>query len=422
MKKSSLIAASLFAVGKLLYGQNLAIPEPTPIYQTADGILATNYVNQLPRDKDTDINSLISGGNVTSLTFLDPISVLKGKLNYLKNDPRAKDFYSSKGDSKTSTTSDEARLRLIKTYEGLLAKVSSEKRTPEYYRSLENLSKSLSVSNHIITTKELEGILGDFTYAIDKQGKKSNGEIYDVPMLVTFPVAGSKPTIESITPPKKKNFTEPKQTESLSLPKIKEPKKTSTLKYAEKGPALIIGGNIDAPLEYDFQIGAKWDNLALIGYLGTRPDTTLINSQSNLSGNIYFMENEQLTDFVSFGGSVVGYIPVTDHFSLSLGASLGETSYTRKDLAAIADLTNPNNPSYINSTNSSYTQKEWSAGVEVGPNLIIGSGPNGLGINPYVEYRRIWEGNLSNILNDSNQMIGAGVRLIWYIDKPKSGK
>src|SRR5271157_5994101 len=128
MKKSSLIAASLFVVGKLLYGQSLAIPEPTPIYQTADGILATNYINQLQRDKDIDVNSLISGENVTSLTFIDPITVLKGKLNYLKNDPRAKDFYNSKGDSKTNTTSDEARLRLIRTYEGLLTKISSEKR------------------------------------------------------------------------------------------------------------------------------------------------------------------------------------------------------------------------------------------------------------------------------------------------------
>lgn len=190
MKKSSWIRTAavglgLAAVG-MLYGQSSKAPEPS-LYKTQDGILDTNYFNRLPRDTDTDVNSLLEGGNVTSLTALDPISVLKGKLNYLKKDLRPKNFYNSEENPKTYTAAEEARFRLINIYEQLLTKVSSEKRTPEYYKSLEKLAKSISVSDPILTTKELEGILGGLTYVLDKQGKKSNGQGYDVPMLVYFP-------------------------------------------------------------------------------------------------------------------------------------------------------------------------------------------------------------------------------------------
>ncbi len=194
MKKSSLIRTTAaiigLAVGGLLYGQSSNAQDPA-LYKTADGILDTNYFNLLPRDKDTDVNSLIEGGNVTSLTVLDPIPVLKGKLNYLKKDLRPKNFYNSEKNAVTYTAAEEARFRLINIYEQLLTKVSSEKRTPEYYKSLEKLAKSISVSDHVLTVKELEGILGGFTYVLDKQGKKSNGQGYDVPMLVYFPVSES---------------------------------------------------------------------------------------------------------------------------------------------------------------------------------------------------------------------------------------
>lgn len=209
MKKTSLIrttAALLgMAVGGMLYGQSVDAPKTPSFYATGDSIFNVEYIKPLPRDKDTDIYSLISGGHVTDLTVLDPITVLTGKLNYLKNDQRAKDFYNSNKNPATHTVAEESRLKEIAICEQLLAQVSSEKRTPEYYKSLENLSRDVTMANHVLTAKEMEGIAGGFTYAFDMKGysiymngNKIYTENYDVPMLVTFPVAESKPTVQEV--------------------------------------------------------------------------------------------------------------------------------------------------------------------------------------------------------------------------------
>ncbi len=210
MKKSSWFRGAAvalgLAVGGMLYGQS-ANPQTyevkTPQYRTIDGILAqdiNSYINRLPRDENIEFNL---GPNVKYFSAIDPILVIKEKINYLKNDPRAKAFYASQSDpwylsipgassilgkKKTNTKPDEARLRDIRTYEQLLSVVSKEPRTAEYYKSLKQLSKSLGAKDNVLTIKELEGILGGVTYAFDWKGKDNNGKDYDVPLLGTFPL------------------------------------------------------------------------------------------------------------------------------------------------------------------------------------------------------------------------------------------
>lgn len=148
-------------------------PEFNPNYWTADGILVTPSIVSLSRDKDINIDFLISGGNVTKIDAMDPIDLINGKLNFL-NSKRAKAFYSQ-----------EDRQRIIGLYTGLLSRVKNEKRTSEYYKSLENLSKEINVNQRTITKEELE-TLAEGIYAIDKQGTDSKVGAYDAPMLVYF--------------------------------------------------------------------------------------------------------------------------------------------------------------------------------------------------------------------------------------------
>lgn len=203
---------------------------PSELYKTWDGIFVSSPINPLPRDKDVDVDSYISGGNVTSFTVYDSIPFLKGKINgFLKESKRAKNFYNSKEDKATQTKEDENRLREINMCEELLTKVSKEKRTPEYYKSLEKLAKALSVKDHVITTKELEGVLGGVTYVIDKKGIDPIKGVYDAPMLVYFqqesaptqvvPIPVPIPTPEASLPQR-----QPKENLPLTEPQVPKEK------------------------------------------------------------------------------------------------------------------------------------------------------------------------------------------------------
>ena len=271
-----------------------------------------------------------------------------------------------------------------------------------------------AVKDGIITPKEMKGLEQNVTYGIGERGKN-----FDAPMLVYFPSLEPKPDIESIVAPKKIIYDEAKQ--PLPLPKIPKDHGKSPRLTTEDGPALIFGAETGIPFQYGATIGGKWNNLALTLTLDRIPDENIININKSLGGNISYIASEDYTNITSITGAVTGYIPITKSLSLSVGPSFGAKMYTRKDTAAIADVTDPSNPVYINQGNgpitSSYLQEQWVLGGNVGMNLRVGP----FGINPYVGYRRVYGEGLTDLLNGSDEFVG-GANLIFYLGKRKSEK
>jgi hypothetical protein len=145
-------------------------------YWTADGILTTPSIVELSRDRNYNIDELISGGNVTSITSPDPLNFLNGKLNFLINSERAREFYT-----------EEARQRMIRTYQDLLNKVGSINANERgQARELSRESLERAVQDGFLTKTEFETILSG-VYVIDKKGWDPIVGNYDAPMLVYLP-------------------------------------------------------------------------------------------------------------------------------------------------------------------------------------------------------------------------------------------
>jgi hypothetical protein len=140
--------------------------------RTGDLIFDTDYRPDLDRARTTDMNTLIRGGNVTSIYAMDAIEALKSRINYLNTNPEANKYFTK-----------DAKDLLIGRYNILINEISKESRSPNYKFCLDRLSNA--VSDGIITPEELMGV-EDGTYCFVKEGT-DNGKGYAVFALMNLP-------------------------------------------------------------------------------------------------------------------------------------------------------------------------------------------------------------------------------------------
>ena len=174
MKNSSrirTIAALLgMAAAGLLYGQSSKAPD----YRTNDGIFATPKTVTFSRDKDIYLRQYLGDGKDASFYALDPLVILKGKINYLEEN----------GAEVRKQYTPAARQREIAYCKTLLIEISKEKRDEKYFQDLKRLENA--VSDGTITTDEMKGLESNVTFGIGERSK-----IFDAPMLTHFTEAQS---------------------------------------------------------------------------------------------------------------------------------------------------------------------------------------------------------------------------------------
>lgn len=147
--------------------------------RTGDFMLVSQYMHELPRETKTSIESLLRGGNVTSIYAIDPIVGLNSRIKFL-NSKRAKEFYS-----------EEERQLLIGRYQKFMSEIFKEKRSSDYGKSLAKLTTA--VKDGMINPKELNGI-EDNVYMIVKEGRESGcNNPYSVFALVRLREENQKP-------------------------------------------------------------------------------------------------------------------------------------------------------------------------------------------------------------------------------------
>lgn len=455
----ALSIASLFAAGKA-YANELLSP----------------LIHPVSRSQEVNLDDFVKGGKAASFHSPNMINLL--------NEEIAK--YKVKVDKNASDKETLSKL------ENMLVNIRSESGSEflNYIQSQGRFEKA--IQDGVVTTKEMKGInpgvypveavipdskVGKQYLFIDVSSANYVKPSKGIESMTEHPYARqqAKPSVESkvtngtvsstapsaenkqkATPSEKayhpessqpseqqskkqhpyKQSQKTKQSEKPKPKKSKESKKAAKpqkkVRYnPESGPAIIFGGEAGVPLEYSGELGLKWGYIAVVGSVGTRPNITTIDTKKQLMGNLYYVANQKLENFSSWGVSALGYIPLTNHISISLGPSFGIESYTRKDGPnGIADLSDPSNPVYLNTNPDTGkkepliktydNQKRFELGASIGPNFIIGKKGSkfAVGVNPYFEYKRIWSGgfDLNDFLKGSDEFDG-GLRVITYLGR-----
>ena len=369
MKKSSWVKGAAvalgLAVGGMLYGQSTIPqpPEPTPTYRTNDGIFATPKRIPFSRDQDIYLKQYLGDGKDATFYALDPEIILKGKINYLKeNSLEVKRHYTP-----------EARQREIAYCESILKQVSNEKRDSGYFQSLKKLEDA--VKDGIVTPKELEGIEGNVTYGL---GEKSKA--FDVPMLIYFPAEESKPIIEGLeTPTKKVGSKQP-----LPLPQIPDysPKQTPETKKSN--------------LELYFDI------LSAPGILGITND---------YNGSPELLNSKGGPGFVSAKVGLIGRI--NDWFEL--GGNLNGAIGFPEDVASIQTQPSPTGRYFVgNKTNENFFRVGADMDFFFGDNFFFGLGPN-VWIYGQKSLEQIFDSNNNIVASDSNEAMKSAFSGDFYL-------
>jgi len=138
--------------------------------RTGDFMLVSQYMNSIDKTKETSIESLLRGGNVTASYAIDAITGIKSRLQFL-NSARAKSFYS-----------DEERKLLIGRYNSFIAELAKEKRSSNYSKSLEQLSRA--ANDGTLSPNELKDVENG-TYMLVKEGTDKKVGKYSLYALVS---------------------------------------------------------------------------------------------------------------------------------------------------------------------------------------------------------------------------------------------
>jgi hypothetical protein len=336
MAKKSLIKTIALAVVLALAGK--AYAQDNSFYnRTSDFMLVTNYVNSLDRNKETSMDKLLRGGNVTSIYAMDAIEGLKGKIAFL-NSARGKSFYNT-----------EQRELLIGRYNSFIADIAKEQRSPNYSFSLEKLSQAASDGK--ITPEELYGI-EDGTYMLVKEGIDSEVGKYSVPALVKLEKRVCENPIVKETPCVKPVVKETPCVKPEIKPIIKEPAKKQcdddfnkalreatgrdsanenrreelrANNYASKEVPAKENPSVktDWSLTFGAQSNTAFDNFG--GNIGFRAYPNQGNVGLGLAAEVGFGKDKQLVsykDVLIDNLSAVGTVNSTNNFSLGASGEL----------------------------------------------------------------------------------------------------
>lgn len=368
MKKSSWIKGAAvalgLAVGGLLYGQSTSpqSSEPMPTYRTNDGIFATPKTIPFSRDKDISLRQYLGDGKDAIFYELDPVIILNGKLNYLKeNGPEVRKQYTP-----------AARQREISYCESLLKVESAKVRDSEYIQSSRKLEEA--VKDGIITAKEMEGIEGNVLYGVGEKSKT-----FDVPMLIYFTDnANAKPIgIEGLSVTKPKAAKQP-----LPLP---EPPAYSPVQTTKK-----------SNLELYFDV------LAAPGILGITND---------YNGSPELLNSKGGPGFVSAKVGLIGRI--NDWFEL--GGNLSGAIGFPEDVESIQTQPSPTGMYFAGSkTNENFFRIGAGMDFYFGDNFFFGLGPN-VWIYGQKDLEQILDSNNKVIASNSNEVMKSTISGDFYL-------
>lgn len=117
---------------------------------------------------------------------------------------------------------------------------------------------------------------------------------------------------------------------------------------------------------YGGEAGIKYGRFALVGNVSGRADRNVKDINENLTNGIYFKGKEDLTNFLSLGGTLEYHQPIiTPWLDGVLGAGLNLESYTRKGEAKIIR----ENGEVINSNTGSTSERDLSGELYLGPSI-----------------------------------------------------
>jgi hypothetical protein len=193
------VVAGMLAAGNA-YAQNI---DDSFFNRTGDGILVSQYMQKLDRNAKISIDSLLRGGNVTKRYVIDAVAGINEIIKRL-NSPRAKEFYS-----------EEQRKNLIDRYQSFLYEINREKRSPNYKKSLEVLSKA--AEDGVIEPAEIADV-EDGVYMLIKKGKDKDKKNYGVFALAR--IIGK--VQETLKIPGKKTDEEKKEYEEIKKEVLEE--------------------------------------------------------------------------------------------------------------------------------------------------------------------------------------------------------
>jgi hypothetical protein len=203
--KKSLIKTIALAAGLALAGNAYTQQTKDNSFynRTGDFMLVSQYMHPLNKEKETSIESLLRGGNVTASYAIDAIDGLNSRIQFL-NSARAKNFYS-----------DEERKLLIERYNGFIAEIAKEKRSSNYSKSLEQLSRA--ANDGTLSPSELKDV-EDGIYMLVKEGTDKQVGKYSLYALVNVGLKDSIKQNEVITVKPKEYSTKVKVKEDSVKP------------------------------------------------------------------------------------------------------------------------------------------------------------------------------------------------------------
>jgi hypothetical protein len=321
MAKKSLISAIALA-GLALVGKVTA--QDNSFYnRTSDFMLVTNYINNLDRNKDTSMDKLLRGGNVTSIYAMDAIEGLKGKIEFL-NSERAKSFYSN-----------EERELLIGRYNSFIAEIAKEPRSPNYLQSLEQLSKA--ASDGTVSSDELWGV-EDGTYMLVKEGIDSKVGKYSVPALVKLErrvwerpsqeVSEVKPVVQDVKPAivepaKKEGKDDIENAIRKDMEKQPQPEVKPVVQDVKPAKEKTVLGKTDWSLTFGANSNVDFDNFG--GSVGFRAYPNEGKVGLGLAADVDFGLDKTIKsykDVLIDDLSAVGNAKRTNDFSIGLSGEL----------------------------------------------------------------------------------------------------